>query len=564
MRPNLTEEALEALPSAAEAEVYRALRSQLPDSTLVIHSITWLYRKGRSRISEGEADFTIFVPGEGCLTIEVKGGGIEADGQSGDWFSIPANGGRRPIKNPFQQAQRARYAIRDQLVGHPAWSHWRGRSLQMGHAVFFPAVTDREPFVGPGRPREIIGVRTDLVELNAWIRSVLAFWRSTDFEPPTPIDLDAAEAIFSNSIFVRPPLALQLANEEAIRIKLTDQQARILRILGGRARAAIGGGAGTGKTLIAVQKARIVAAEGKRTLLLCYNRPLADALASAQRGVALLDVMSYHQLCHERAADAARLSDRDVIAEAKDAYPGADLHDIQLPFALVLANELVPQKYDALIVDEAQDFRPEYWLGLESLGNGGENGVLYLFFDPNQALYTHHRVLPITDEPHWLTINCRNTEPIHRAAYRHYEGQLIDPPEILGSPISHLDFDTFEEQAAAIAAEVNRLIVQEHVSWKDITVLVAGRPKRMYYDLLAALKLGERLTWSFEDVAHRAIHVDTVPRFKGLEAAVVLLWLSPTIDSDSDREMLYVGMSRGKSHLTLVGTPQACAAVLGE
>jgi hypothetical protein len=108
--------------------------------------------------------------------------------------------------------------------------------------------------------------------------------------------------------------AAQLHAEEAIRIQLTQQQSRILRGIGARKRAAICGGAGTGKTLLALEKARQLAETTGETLLLCYNHLLADYLKTASLGVARLHAMNYHQLCSWRVAEARRLSGRDLLA----------------------------------------------------------------------------------------------------------------------------------------------------------------------------------------------------------------------------------------------------------
>lgn len=137
MRPELNQEDLRSLSSDAEAKVYRALRDKLPDDVLVIHSLTWTYKRRRGELVEGEADFTVFFRKAGFLTIEVKGGGIAYDATSGTWSSIDRKGMSQPIKDPFRQARRERFAVLDQIKGHPDWRKWRGRWIQAGHAVFF-------------------------------------------------------------------------------------------------------------------------------------------------------------------------------------------------------------------------------------------------------------------------------------------------------------------------------------------------------------------------------------------------------------------------------------------
>lgn len=562
MRPELTDEQLRALPSRAEARVYEALRAQLPDDALVIHSVRWLYRTRRGTVSEGEGDFTVFLPQSGFLTIEVKGGGIALDGRTGAWSSIDQNQSSNPIKDPFLQATRQRYAILDQLRGHTAWRRWTGQWLHCGHAVLFPDVRSPAPFAGPDRPIEIIGVQSDLPRLADWISRILRFW--TGSRPTDPLGVqgvDIAEQILCSSICVKPLLSIALANEEEIRIRLTEQQARVLRVIGGRHRALVGGGAGTGKTLIALEKARRAALEGKQALMICYNRPLADVLRAAHAGIPGLDVLSYHQLCERRIARAREITGRDVLVEAQKAYAGGNLYDMQLPFALALANEVVPEKYDAVVVDEAQDFSDEYWLGVEDLLKDRESGHLYVFFDPNQMLYKRRGSLPINDEPFWLTVNCRNTQHIHTAAYRYYKGEIIDPPEIAGAPLSDLIAETGAAQADAIAREIGRLLTTEGLRPSDMVVLVMGKPKQSYYDLLLSRRLAGNVQWRVEAHAPKEILLDTVARFKGLEAPIVFLWLPPVIDEDQDREALYVGISRAKSCVYVVGSRLACAAI---
>jgi hypothetical protein len=562
MRPELTDEQLRTLPSRAEARVYEALRTQLPDDALVIHSVRWLYRTKRGTINEGEGDFTVFLPASGFLTIEVKGGGIALDGKTGAWLSTDQNQISNPIKDPFLQATRQRHAILDQLRGHTLWRRWTGRWIHCGHAVLFTDVRSPAPFAGPDRPIEIIGVQADIPHLTDWIARVLRYWRgSQPIDPLGEQGVDFAEQILCSSIDVKPVLSIALAHEEEARIRLTDQQARVLRVIGGRHRALIGGGAGTGKTLIALEKARRVALEGKQALLICYNRPLADVLRAAHGGIPGLEVLGFHQLCERRVARAREISGKDVLVEAQKAYAGANLYDLQLPFALALANEIVPERFDAVVIDEAQDFSDEYWLGVEDLLKDRESSHFYVFFDPNQMLYKRRGSLPIDDEPFWLTVNCRNTQHIHTAAYRYYKGEVIDPPEIAGAPLTALVAENPGAQADAIAREIGRLLTAEGLRSSEVVVLVMGKPKQSLYDLLLSRRLAGNAQWSVEVHDPKAILLDTVARFKGLEAPIIFLWLPPVIDEDQDREALYVGLSRAKSRVYIVGSKLGCAAI---
>src|SRR5258708_39913441 len=100
MRPELKDADLDRLSSQAEAKVYRALRDELSDDVLVIHSLAWTYKTRRGQLVEGEADFTLFFKTAGFLTIEVKGGGVAYNAISGVWSSIDRKGISHPIKDP--------------------------------------------------------------------------------------------------------------------------------------------------------------------------------------------------------------------------------------------------------------------------------------------------------------------------------------------------------------------------------------------------------------------------------------------------------------------------------
>jgi superfamily I DNA and RNA helicase len=85
----------------------------------------------------------------------------------------------------------------------------------------------------------------------------------------------------------------------------------------------------------------------------------------------------------------------------------------------------------------------------------------------------------------------------------------------------------------------------------------------MFYDLLKERPLPKPIHWAIENCnVSNAIRVDTAQRFKGLEAAIVYLWGADDFDSERDKELLYVTITRAKSRMLLVGELQGCQSVI--
>lgn len=557
MIPQLNEDQLRAFPSRAEARFYEACRDSLPDDLVVIYSANWIYRDARGRLNEGEADFTILSPHGGALAVEVKGGGVTFDPASGAWHSVDRRGERNPIKDPFKQASKERHALLDQITGHASWRQFGGARLTIGHAVMLPDIGDPTPLLGFDRQREIVGVNADIQNIVRWYDRVMRFWRQANDDTLGAKGVRLVEEILCKAIDVKPSLRATVDDAEQQRIRLTANQAKVFRVIGGRRCAVVSGGAGTGKTVLAVEKARALAKEGLSVLLLCYNRPLADSLAGSLNNEPLVVAKSYHQLCEQRIRQ-AKQEGYDILQESVEAYPGSSeqhLFDVQMPYALALSADVLDEKFDAILVDEAQDFSDEYWLGVEMLLRDQENGHLYIFIDENQAIYPRRSKLPIEDEPFYLTNNCRNTAPIHEAGYCYYKGSQVDPPELVGQDIIWSAIDKVDAQADEVAKRVRQWVQVEGIRAEDVAVLIAKRPKTYLHELLSDRADSAGINWAYESYGKkRCVLIDTVARFKGLESQAVVLWIGDEVVSEGQWETIYVGMTRAKTLLMVIGS----------
>ncbi|MBO9707142.1 MAG: AAA family ATPase [Caulobacter sp.] len=553
--------------SKAEARLYAALCEQLDDEFLVLHSVAWISKPRGQGPRDGEADFIIAHPRLGLLIVEVKGGEVSLDYGRLKWTSRDKGGVVHDIKNPFEQARTAKFSALEKLQESPIWLRLKLGRITLAHAAFMPDIDNGQRLAGPDAPPVLIGDRGNMNDLTAWVTGVFGYWRGeagAGTAAMGPNGVDAVRQIFARVVSTRALLSTRLHEEEQQRIELTQRQAAILDVLSRQRKAMIAGGAGTGKTLIAREKAIRLAREGMRTLLVCYNRGLADFLREQSQDVEGLDVAGFHQLANRWIERAKAEKGRDLLAEVRRKYPKADRFNQQEPAALAEALDLFGPQYDAIVVDEAQDFGDDYWLPIEMLFTKPDESLLYVFLDENQGIYRRSAVIPVNGEPFVLDSNCRNTGRIHEAAYRYYRGEAVTAPQNEGVVVETLPGAGLDRQAGMIAQLVTRLVAEEHIAPHDIGILVTQSGKmEACAKALAALPIPKSVDFGrIEDYAPGVVIVDTVARFKGLERAVIILWGFDDSDPVRDREILYVGLSRAKSVLVLCGTAVACEKIL--
>lgn len=398
-----------SIENNGERIVAQALVQQLPADCVVYHSFPWLRTEphahtGKEYLQPGEADFVLVHPQKGVLIVEVKGGTVEYDAASQSWNR---RHGTYDVGDPFLQAEKNKYVLRD-LILDQLGIKGSTPPFTIGHAVAFPH--SRYSGTLPAHvPRSILFDADDLTMLERKINQCFDSWCRVP--NPRPLDaalLDAIQQALS-PVFQFTPVLWRTIDDQEERIKrLTNSQARLLDMLRNQERAAIEGVAGSGKTILAVAQAQRFARQGLRTLLVCYNRPLADWLAAQQpeQFHELLHVDTFHGLCARicRLAGIAfptnKTNDDFWIYEAAELFEQA---------AGIVAKE---HGYDAIVVDEGQDFQTFWWEGLQKLYRDTK-GPLYVFYDPKQNIYVDDPLLPAgLGHPYVLPTNCRNTQQI--------------------------------------------------------------------------------------------------------------------------------------------------------
>jgi hypothetical protein len=333
--------------SSAERRFFEHLRDDTPEALVAFHHVAWLAPGKHGRPQEGEADFVVADAERGVLVIEVKGGGVRYDAVAGRWSSV-GNEGTFEIKDPFEQARRGAHRLRD-LLGRTR----RGGAerFRVGHAVAFPDTRVDVQRLGPATPREIVFDGNDLHDLATKLDAIFRYWSGRDPGPkPGPDGVGLLERVLANSFELRAPLAIELVEEDRELMRLTEAQYRILDLLARHPRAAISGCAGSGKTFLAAEKARRLAAQGFRVLVLCFNQLLGEHL---RRGLADVEVeaLTFDELCLRVVREAGI----EVPEQPEAGDKGPYFNALRRRFSEAV--EVAAGRYGALVVDERPGLR---------------------------------------------------------------------------------------------------------------------------------------------------------------------------------------------------------------
>lgn len=542
----------------SEHRVFGALRDQLDDSFSVFHSAAWLGKGDRNELSDGEADFVIAHSKLGVLVLEVKGGTIRYDskqiGRSGQgvWFSKDFYGSEHLLKrDPFEQAKRSKFALVKKIAEIPGWEH---RRFAFGHAVLFPDVlVDISPLPAKVDKDMLLDGR-DMGGLAERINGVFRSWRGDHTLSPLGDDgVALLVSLIAPSLEMKSLLASRIGNDQAQILTLTKQQYNVLNQLRRRRKALITGCAGSGKTALAVEKAkRLAHGEGMRVLLTCYNSRLADSLRVEFAQSPNVTVANFHTLCSMLAKEAG------ISTERPQSMTDGEYFDDFLPDQLFTALDKLPtRRYDALIVDEGQDFLPNWWVPLEVILV--DNPIFYIFYDDNQRLFTSPEKLPLQVETDCLDINCRNTQTIHNVVKNFYinpDARFISAQGPAGEKVEVYTYKSPEAEEQLLSNAIERLIQEGKVQPRQIVVLTRYKPQRLNWlnKTIGGAVLRETPR------GNKQILCCTIHSFKGLESPVVILAglgklenIDDEIEGAEDLEtILYVGTSRAVSHLIVL------------
>ncbi|MEC9396709.1 MAG: DNA/RNA helicase domain-containing protein, partial [Myxococcota bacterium] len=337
----------------------------------------------------------------------MKGGDVYYHNHA--WFRRKASGDYQ-IKDPFDQARKSEHVLEKFITAQrPKLKNKFGYC----HAVALPHA--RLDGALPANAKRALILSVDELDgVHEWVVGAFEAWRAPKLMEQRDFQLMCDVLMPEFRIYRPVGASLTQINEQLI--LLTEQQRDKLHGLRRSNRVIIDGVAGSGKTMLAVQRARDFALNGQRTLLTCYNAALADWLKEQVERDELLDgaageliVQNFHRFastCIKRAGVQMewREGDDDFWREA------IGLH-LEQAWDILRARGEAP--FDAIVVDEGQDFEEGWWWTICALLKDEDASPLYIFQDPDQTIREIEDSLPLEIPTRYeLSTNCRNTKEI--------------------------------------------------------------------------------------------------------------------------------------------------------
>ena len=516
--------------SRAERDFAEALRDQLPGGAVIICN-----QRFTDEREDREADLIVGWPGVGIAVIEVKGGAVEIRGR--EWRQTGGRARDQRI-HPVDQARTCMYMLRRYLNGHRGWGS--SRDPRMAFFVALPVTDLPSGFGLPDLPRSRAIDRADVHRAADLVRAGLLAVGSGP-AVPTADDVRRLEECLLGATLPPQHVVADLREREARVDHLTGEQARVLDQLELNRRVEIRGGPGSGKTWLALEKARRLARGGQRVALLCYSRGLAEDLRRRVDGLPAGQRPAYVGTFHG-------------LGTLWGLTPGdgdddRSFWDDVLPELMADAAALLPdgERFDAVVVDEAQDFGSNWWATVRAALRDPERAPLYVFTDGDQRVFHRDGETGLDLVPFLLSENLRNTKQIAGTF-----SSLQSTRPVLrggsGAPVVFVECAT-EDAVATADAEAARLIEE---GWPGGAVAVVTTRRRHPEH---ARRLEQRGTdgywasfWEGDELFHG--HVSGV---KGLERPAVVLAVDGFNESAPAERLLHVGLSRARDLLIVCG-----------
>ncbi len=533
-------------------------------------------------IGEFHPDFVLISPKYGVIIVEIKDYSekyLKSINRSGKWERLK-NEDITLIENPFDQMYQYWRVIKDRVD----YCHFpNDLKVPITRLVVFSQVkqsgyTAAEiKKIAPKKIylcfRETLGRKENF---NTFFMDIL------------PVNIQLSDKFFqvlrANII---PTCRLPTPTQENLleyfdaedKIKLLDQeQERMARELGEGHRL-IFGVAGSGKTVLLIARARILAKRHPdwKILILCFNRLLKAQLfnlLNPQDYEADITISTYHAWVRSYIFSA----DNEFSSLYQEAQRKAEKEDNMTDFFQKFVPQLLLQMlntigskricYDAILIDEAQDFDEDWFKPLIEVLNPQTSSLL-ITCDGIQGIYARNRFT-------WSSVGIQARGRVKRfeksyrmpieignlaqAALPNSLKELIDKfdefistKEFLGAhgTVEIILSETRREEYMVLAEKIAQLLKTP----QEILVLFRYNMEKRNYDSIFFEYLKDLgIKWkSLQDYDYRSpgLLIGTLHGTKGLESDIIIIPELDKYNSDEDRQLLYVGITRSRKKLIL-------------
>lgn len=489
-------------PEDSELEVYDQLKKQLDDSYTVFYSVEWNRKRKNGSLEKSEADFIVANPKYGFLCLEVKGGNGITISPEGIWTVHSGKFNDRTLdRSPYKQAEASMYYFKDKYKKEYNIDY----SGLFGAGAIFPfyAISQAESI--SNRDRICTIESPEMNDLSNKIKGMFKAWGGTRFGRNR---YSQQEHDFFLDM-VRKRVAMAAAAGALVKFKekqldgVNRVQDNYIYFLSNIRQFYVRGGAGTGKTWIALKMANSEADKGGKVLLTCKSGTLADYL---------------HSLTEE-SVDVLTLDE--------------------------LRNKGIQREYDAIFVDEAQDFSEEDAFNLKMFLKDEKQSRLGVFYDDVQMVRaeTFGDAFMIETPPFLLHENIRNTSNIYKYAMSETElGQDVITNPVEGPTPKSESIAGNKKLLQRLNNLLKEYLVEEHLQTSSMVILVddIGKFMELFPEGIAKWKF---VIGQVED--DDVIRVSSVVDFKGLESDMVIYIHA----KDASQNLNYIAYTRAKYYL---------------
>lgn len=541
-------------------------------------------------------DFVVFHPSRGLLVLEVKDWKFDTirnmDKQQAE---IHTDHGIKHVLNPLEQARQYMFAVTNKLERDPQLV-WPGGSLKgkpffpYGHGAVLTNIS-RKQFdsanMGDVLPSHLMICQDEMIESADIEEFQKRLWDMFPIKFKMQLSLPQIDRIRWHMFpEIRIPAQQDLFEEFGQKsIEIPDvlrvmdlQQEQLARSLGEGHRV-IHGVAGSGKTLILGYRAEHLAKMCQRPILiLCYNKTLATKLGSVIEAKGLQDkvnVVNFHAWC-VRQLDTYNAGKPPKNANLDSYFESC----VERVIRSVDQNIIPSAQYDAVLIDEGHDFKPE-WLKLVVQMIHPDSNSLLVLYDDAQSIYNGPKKLRFSfssvgvqakGRTTILKLNYRNTAEILSVA-RAFADDLLSPNDTeedqapTVQPMSTgrhgpkpllIKLPTLKEETEFLVAkliEANKT----GMPWNDMAILY--RRYGIGHQFAETLsRKGIPFQWQQDKKhsyapAHDSVKLITMHSSKGLEFPLVCI---PGIGASTKEEdlqdearLLYVAMTRATQELVM-------------